>query len=203
MRNIGELAKQFEEKLQKEAARGRKKAKKRQRTRNQINKDLVTQKKKYQESRKKLSDLEKKRDYIEKMINECRDNMRSSRSDMLTCTDVLKNMDLADCRHAIFYDNDTNDIAYLIGGSEQHINIDDIGDIRLQPMKEYQLERLREERDKKKQEDDADATATDIPPSIGPEEEGDDAMLADDGFDLNNAWDFDATEDCPNFRFFD
>ena len=83
MRNIGELAEQFEHKLQKEAARGRKKPKKRQRTRNQINKDLGGQKNKYQESRKKLSELEKKRDKLERSIVECRDSMRSARSDML------------------------------------------------------------------------------------------------------------------------
>lgn len=200
MRNIGELAEQFEDKLQKEAARGRKKAKKRQRTRNQINKDLGGQKKKYQESRKKLSELEKKRDRLERNINECRDSMRSSRSDMLNCTDVLKNMDLADCRHAIFYDNDTKDVSYIIDGSEQHIDIDDIGDVRFKPMKQYQLERLREDREKKRQ----DSPDSNVPADIGLSgDEEEEVMPADDGFDLNEAWDFGNIEDTPNFRIFD
>ena len=104
-------------------------------------------------------------------------------------------MDLADCRHAVFYENDTNDVAYIMNGSEQHIDTDEAGDISFKPMKQYQLERMREDRNKKKQDTTEGAE--------GVEEGGEEIMPADDGFDLNDAWDFSNVEDSPNFRFFD
>ena len=201
MKNIGEIAQDFADAVEKNAARGRQKTKKRKRTRRQITKDLEGQKKKYQTERKRLSDMEKKRDRLEKDISECRDSMRSSRGNLLNFTDVLKNMDLSDCRHAIFYDNDTQDVGYILDGNEVHLSTNDEGDLDQLSMKDHQIQRKRQMRDEKRQQQ-QDSAQADIPPSIGPDEvdaEVDDSIADDSDY----VWDSHDTEDTTNFRFFD
>lgn len=220
MKDIGELARKFEDSLEKHAKRGRKKTKKRKRTRRQISKDLESQKKKYQDERKKLSDLEKKRDKLEKSISDCRDSMRSARSSMLNCADVLKNMDLADCKHAVFYDNDDQDVGYIIDGSEKRLTIGPEGEPQFSSMREFLLEKKRKAREekKRKREEEARRKAKEaeegdqsdaIPPGIDTEgEDEEDVSDARDGASEKDLWEsvaekLDAlyADESPNFRF--
>ncbi|MHA2426433.1 MAG: hypothetical protein ACXADB_00135 [Candidatus Hermodarchaeia archaeon] len=105
-------------------------------TSKKILRNLGKTKKSYKEFRTKLKTLESELDRIESQIRECREGVRSSRSQMLRMNKVLQNMDLADANYAVFYDNDAADVGYIVGGEEHYLDIDDEGEISLTLMKE-------------------------------------------------------------------
>ena len=207
--NIEHLARKFESKLApKKAARRatRMNAKK-------IVKELDRARKTYKESRNKLKALEAELAQIEGQIQETRDGVRGSRSEMLKKNQVLQNMDLADANFAVFYDNNSADVGYIIGGEEHHIDINEDGEVSLMPMNE----RRRQQRAER-----ADSLANDeIPPSIADDEDYDDdsdeSYEYDDSDDDDDDDDDDYEEDAeddnesddghfimhPNFRFVD
>ena len=85
---------------------------------------------------KLLSQLQSERDSLDARLNQTKEDMEKSRTDMLQLNDVLRNMDLLDCNYVMMYNN-SDDIGYLIDKEEHHLSVDDQGDISLTPMKEH------------------------------------------------------------------
>lgn len=190
MKEIAQLADRFEQQLGKTAGRTNKK----KMSRKQMLKQFDKAKANYQNERKRLKGLEGQLAALDQQIQDCRDGMRGSRSDMLTLTDVLRTMDLADCKHAVMYENDTKDVGYLIDGVEHHIKVNEDGELEVTTLKDHRKSKRQEAKEK---DDENDAIPPSIAPAVDDEEEGEeeaqDVADADDMPFLNI--------EQPNFRF--
>lgn len=144
---IDDLASKFEETLLKSA---RQNPKKKRKGRDALNKNLKGVTEDYKRERKELLGLEKQLVDLQCAIDGCRGKMTGSRKELLKLTDMLKNMDLASCDNVLFYQNDAQDVSYVIDGEEYHMEIVDAGDMKLTPMKEHQLNRRRKLKEENK-----------------------------------------------------
>jgi len=112
-------------------------------SRKQLRKSLDKARSNYKELKKELQLLEDERAAIEAKVNDCRDRMFQSRSDMLSANKVIQNMDLADCNYVMMYNGD--EISYLLGRdkAEHHVEVNKDGEVNAIPWKEYK-KKLRE-----------------------------------------------------------
>jgi len=207
MSNLDKLAQKFElDLVQKFGAKRGKKM-----SRRQINKELDKVKGKYRDYRNKLRELEASMEALEKGIQECKDGVHNSRTKMLHMNGVLQNMDLTDVNHVMFYDNDDNDVGYLLNGEEQHLDVNDAGDMNFTPMKDYR----RSQRPEKPDENNIS-----IPPTVQsdgeygsfnpqpepPANEDEDGIEFDEQLETPEPIEEDTSsvdDGFPNFRFID
>jgi hypothetical protein len=204
--NIEHLARKFESRLapKRAARRGtRMNAKK-------IVKELDRARKTYKESRNRLKMLAAELERIEGQIQDCRDGVRGSRSEMLKKNQVLQNMDLADANYAVFYDNNSADVGYIVGGDEHHIDLNEDGEISLTPMNErrrqQRAERLSNNEIPPSIADDEDYDADDYDDSEDEQESNDSDESDEPESDDDNESDdghFNSFITHPNFRFVD
>lgn len=161
------LAKFLERSRTKSAARGGKKT-----SRKKIDSHRLKSLEGYHASKKKLSKLKAERDKLDAQLESAEKDMHDCRSEMLKLTDVLRNMDLADCNYVMMYDN-TDDVGYIVDKEEHHLDVDENGDVSFVLMTEHR----RNQRKAKKEEDSENSDDQDV-------------NDADDyNFDLNLAFD--------------
>ncbi|KKN70840.1 hypothetical protein LCGC14_0427320 [marine sediment metagenome] len=134
--------------MQKEAA-GRKKT---QMSRKKIVKDINDNRVRYRDYRNNLAQLESERDKLECMIQSSRDGVHNTRKRMLHMGDVLQKLDLADSNYAILYDNDSQDVSYLMNKEEYNVQIGEDGELVTTPWRDYTSARWRDARDARRQE---------------------------------------------------
>lgn len=149
MNKIKQLASSFEEQLTLKVAVKQKDKMSRKSILKKIDKSKAT----YQQERKKLENLKKQKDKLEKELDICQSIMKESRSEMLRLKNILSNMDLADCNYAIMYENDCG---YLIDGEEYHVKINDDGDLEVKLMKDYRKELKNSEKSEEPENNEAD-----------------------------------------------
>ena len=91
----------------------------------------------YQKTRKELHDLEIQKEKLDKLIQSTKDNVNSSRSNMLHMNKILQTMDLMDCNNVMMYENDDQDVGFIIDKEEFHVDLNDVGEASLTPIREY------------------------------------------------------------------
>lgn len=106
-------------------------------SRQRIIKEINGSRSKYQETRKTLKDLESKQKRLNDLIQVAQKDVTESRKKMLRLSEVVQKMDLADCNYAVFYENDRQDVAYVIDKEEYHVQFSDDGVTENIPMPEY------------------------------------------------------------------
>lgn len=119
----------------KKEAQGRKKVKV---SRKKVIKDINDNRVKYRDYRSSLSNLEREKEKLDAMIQSAKDGVHKTRKDMLFLSDVLQTLNLADSNYAIFYENDQQDVSYILDKSkeEYHVKFED-GELIITPWKDY------------------------------------------------------------------
>lgn len=209
MKGILQLADRFEQQFDKTAGRSNKK----KLSRNRLSSKRDVAKTKYQSERNLLTGLEKERSKLEQKIQDCQDGMYSSRGNMLKLTDVLRTMDLADCNYVIMYENDSQDVSFIIDGDENHIKVNDDGELEVTLMKDHRKAKRKEQKgseeglegeESEDEESDESEESEDDEIEVDEEEDSDEDEEDDDEEkeDASDADDFDYFEsELPNFRF--
>lgn len=116
----------------------------------------------YKNLRKELSSLEAEMDALDNKIKSARSGMYDSRADMLRLNGILQNMDLVDSQSVVMYDNDNQDVGYLIDKEEHHLSVDDAGNPSITSMKDY----FRSLRQPKQEDSLEDSANVDLIPGI-------------------------------------
>lgn len=122
----------------KKEAQGRKKV---QVSRKKIVKDINDNRVRYRDHRSNLLNLESERDRLDSMIQSAKDGVHKTRKDMLFLSDVLQTLNLADSNYAVFYENERQDVSYILDKTkeEYHVKFDD-GELVITPWKDYMRE---------------------------------------------------------------
>lgn len=152
MTDLTQIASNFEEKLGKQAARGKKNKSSRKQLVRKIDKATTA----YKSERKKLDSLQKEKDKLEQKLSECQEKVRNSRSEMLKLKKVLRNMDLADSNYAILYEK-SDDCGYIVDGEEYHLDVGDDGELEFTPMKDHKKQKREEEKQDSEKEEDSNS----------------------------------------------
>lgn len=133
--SISKLAEQFAEKLNKMAAS------KEQVPRKRLSKILEKEKLEYSKKKKMLDGLEAEAEKLNSKVDQLRGECQSDRKNIMKKHQALSNMDMANASDVIFYNDDSSDTGYVIDGKEYHLEIDDMGDLKLFPMRKHRAER--------------------------------------------------------------
>ena len=150
------LAKYLERSRTKKAARGNAK----KLTKKRVDSDRLKSLKKYHASKSKLSKLKEEEAKLQAELEATEKDMHDCRSEMLKLTDVLRNMDLADCKHVMMYEN-SEDVGYIVDNDEHHLDVDDNGDISFISMKDYRRQKKKEDKEDSDDLEDQDVNDAD------------------------------------------
>lgn len=87
----------------------------------------------YAKHKKELDILEADDTKLKEKLEATRSGAAAARKKMLQLHKAMSNMDLANANDAVFYADD-EDVGYVINGKEFHLDVDDVGDVKLTPM---------------------------------------------------------------------
>lgn len=131
-----DLSQEFEYSLAKTAAKDRL-------GRNKVNKALEKAKKEYANHKGNLDQLEAQDSKLRIQLDNTRKSTNDARKRVITLHKAMQNMDLANASDAVFYNDNSEDIGYIIGGKEYHLKMDEEGEMELVPMRHFRSERKR------------------------------------------------------------
>lgn len=103
-------------------------------SRNKMQKALEKAKLEHKRLKENLDYLEVNDRKLKEQLEKTRSAHSDARSRILQLHKGLQHMDLANADDAVFYDDD---IGYVIKGKEYHLDVDDVGDLRLTPMNKW------------------------------------------------------------------
>lgn len=134
MTKLAEVSQFFTNQLTKNAAKDRL-------GRNKVNKSLEKAKKEYSGHKTNLDQLEAQDGKLRVQLDNTRKLTNDARRRVMTLHKAMQSMDLANASDAIFYNDDSSDIGYIIDGKEYHLETDDTGEMKLIPMRQHRSER--------------------------------------------------------------
>jgi hypothetical protein len=142
-----------------------------QMSRKKIIKDINNSRDRYHAQRSRLSELKKERDRLNAMIQSAEDGETNSKKRMLLMSDILRNLDLTNSPYALMYENDRQDVSYLMDKEEFHVKIDEDGEVKVTPWRDYmrELRSSLKEGDEELEATDEDEAYADVPPSLSPQ----------------------------------
>lgn len=104
-------------------------------TRKKVVSALEKAKKTYGQLKASLDSLESQAEKINSALEKTKSNCSAARKEMMKYHKTIQNMDLSNASDVIFYES--SDVGYLINGTECHLDMDDVGDLRIVPMREH------------------------------------------------------------------
>lgn len=134
MNKLAEVSLFFTNQLTKTAAKDRL-------GRNKVNKSLEKAKKEYSGHKTNLDQLEAQDGKLRVQLDNTRKLTNDARRRVMTLHKAMQNMDLANASDAVFYNDDSNDIGYIIDSKEYHLETDEAGEMKLVPMRHHRSER--------------------------------------------------------------
>ena len=141
------LASEFETKaLSKTAAKERV-------SRGKISKQLEKAKADYGRLKDSLDVMEANDAKLKSQLDETRKSTNEARQRILKMHKAMQNMDLSNANDAIFYNDESQDVGYVIDGKEFHLDIDDTGEVKLTPMGKHRKARKAPKQEEQKVED--------------------------------------------------
>lgn len=151
MKKIAEVAGIYEATLVKEAAKERA-------SRKQVDKMLGKAKAEYAKYKGQLDVLEAEDAKRKAQLDVTRRQTNDLRQKVMKMHKAMQCMDLANASDAVFYNDDSADIGYIISGKEFHLEIDEHGEMNLHPMRKFRSERKSSKKDENCAEDCMDAS---------------------------------------------
>ena len=151
MENLIKVANLLETSLIKEGAKDRV-------SRNKVNKMLEKAKTEYGKLKSSLDNLEDQDSKLQIQLTNTRHLTNEARQRVIKLHKAIQSMDLASATDAIFYNDDSSDIGYIIRGKEYHLDINDAGDMVLHPMRQFRSERKSKNSDAQCADDCVDLT---------------------------------------------
>lgn len=143
MTNIHLIAKNFQATLQKQAA-------KEKTSRKRLSKELEKAKLEYGKLKSLLDDLESKKSDLDIKLNKIKSECTSARKNMVKLHKTIQSMDISNASDAIFYNDESDDVGYVINGKEFHLDFDNDGELSLIPMLAHR--RSKKQKDKEEAE---------------------------------------------------
>lgn len=134
MKKLSEVADKFAAKLTKNAAKDKV-------SRSKVTKMLDRAKADYAKQKGQLDILEVEDSKRKIQLDNSRRSTNDLRQHIMKMHKTMQCMDLASASDAIFYNDDSKDIGYMIGGKEFHLEIDEQGEMKLIPMRNYRKDR--------------------------------------------------------------
>lgn len=151
MKKIAKVAGIYEATLVKEAAKERA-------SRKQVDKMLGKAKSEYAKYKGQLDLLEAEDAKRKAQLDVTRRQTNDLRQKVMKMHKAMQCMDLANASDAVFYNDDSSDIGYIISGKEFHLEIDENGEMSLHPMRKFRSERKSSKKDENCAEDCMDAS---------------------------------------------
>lgn len=112
-------------------------------SRGKVSKSLEKDKAEYSKMKKTYDSLVAERDKLNEKVEALGATCQDFRKKIIKMHGALQKMDLSNASDAIFYD--TADIGYVIDGKEYHLEVDDMGDMKLVPMRQHRSSKKKEE----------------------------------------------------------
>jgi len=179
MKKLANVADIYESKLTKLGARDRI-------SRKHMSKKLEKAKKEYSKLKDQLDVLDAEDSKRKSQLDATRKNTNDVRKRVMDLHKSMQCMDLSNAQEAIFYNDDSSDVGYLINGKEYHIDFSDTGEMTPVEMRKHRKER------KMSQKADANCAEDCAEPehnhpekleSTGDENSADDMNMAEDDLD--------------------
>ena len=124
-----------------------------------------------------LDSLQSQAEKINASLEKTKASCEAARKEMMKYHKTIQNMDLSNANDVIFYDS--GDVGYIIDGKECHLDLDDVGDLRVVPMREHRKSK------RKKSIDEQDA-AYNSAVDDDSDEDGSEEKSEDDGVRIEN-----------------
>jgi hypothetical protein len=104
-------------------------------TRKKIVSALEKAKTNYGKLKSSLDNLEAQAEKINSALEKTKSDCSAARKEMMKYHKTIQNMDLSNASDVTFYES--GDVGYLINNTECHLDLDDVGDLRVVPMREH------------------------------------------------------------------
>ena len=102
-----------------------------------VSKALEKARAQYSAQKKRHDQIAKEHGKLSNDLNEAKDQMLKTRKHLSRLTEAQRMADIADASGVIFHP-DSDDISYIVDGKECHLELDDIGDIKAMPWRDFQ-----------------------------------------------------------------